>query len=109
MPSSRSPWRPISSCRSLGERGLLLVPALTQFVPFRAVAEPFLSLSNRHGVPHRRVGGRCAQAVLALSAWPQQRGTIASAMVWGALWLLYLSFVNVGQTFYGFGWETLTA
>ena len=23
------------------------------------------------------------------------------------LWLLYLSFVNVGQTFYGFGWETL--
>jgi hypothetical protein len=23
------------------------------------------------------------------------------------LWILYLSFVNVGQTFYGFGWETL--
>jgi hypothetical protein len=23
------------------------------------------------------------------------------------LWMLYLSFVNVGQTFYGFGWETL--
>jgi hypothetical protein len=23
------------------------------------------------------------------------------------LWLLYLSFVNIGQTFYGFGWETL--
>ena len=27
--------------------------------------------------------------------------------VWALLWLLYLSFVNVGQTFYGFGWETL--
>src|SRR6185295_12342128 len=37
----------------------------------------------------------------------QQRGTVTSAIVWGALWLLYLSFVNVGQTFYGFGWETL--
>jgi hypothetical protein len=23
------------------------------------------------------------------------------------MWVLYLSFVNVGQTFYGFGWETL--
>ena len=27
--------------------------------------------------------------------------------MWGLVWLLYLSFVNVGQTFYGFGWETL--
>ena len=27
--------------------------------------------------------------------------------MWGALWILYLSFVNVGQTFYGFGWESL--
>ena len=27
--------------------------------------------------------------------------------MWAALWVLYLSFVNVGQTFYGFGWETL--
>jgi Lipase maturation factor len=27
--------------------------------------------------------------------------------VWLAMWALYLSIVNVGQTFYGFGWETL--
>src|SRR5258708_27814539 len=27
--------------------------------------------------------------------------------VWIALWALYLSIVNVGQTFYSFGWETL--
>src|SRR5690606_23784462 len=26
---------------------------------------------------------------------------------WLALWVLYLSVVNVGQTFYGFGWESL--
>ena len=32
---------------------------------------------------------------------------MAGAIVWLALWLLYLSFVNVGQIFYGFGWETL--
>src|SRR5207302_8550538 len=28
-------------------------------------------------------------------------------LVWAALWALYLSFVNIGQTFYAFGWETL--
>ena len=27
--------------------------------------------------------------------------------VWLVLWLLYLSIVNVGQTFYSFGWESL--
>jgi hypothetical protein len=27
--------------------------------------------------------------------------------VWAILWVLYLSFVNIGQTFYSFGWEIL--
>jgi hypothetical protein len=30
-----------------------------------------------------------------------------SMAVWSVLWVLYLSFVNVGQTFYAFGWESL--
>ena len=30
-----------------------------------------------------------------------------SVAVWLAMWALYLSIVNVGQAFYGFGWETL--
>ena len=34
-------------------------------------------------------------------------GTWASMLVWALLWLIYLSFTNVGQTFYGFGWEML--
>src|SRR6185295_4125478 len=29
------------------------------------------------------------------------------AVAWLALWALYLSIVNVGQTFYGFGWESI--
>jgi hypothetical protein len=33
--------------------------------------------------------------------------TWVSVLIWFLLWLIYLSFVNVGQTFYGFGWETL--
>ena len=28
-------------------------------------------------------------------------------LAWAALWALYLSIVNVGQTWYAFGWETL--
>ena len=48
-----------------------------------------------------------ALAVLALSGLSDAFGYIVSAVVWFSLWLLYLSFVNIGQTFYGFGWETL--
>ena len=29
----------------------------------------------------------------------------ANSLVMAALWILYMSFVHVGQTFYGFGWE----
>jgi hypothetical protein len=48
--------------------------------------------------------GLAAAAVTGLSeagpAW-------VSLAVWLAMWALYLSIVNVGQVFYGFGWETL--
>src|SRR5436190_1707907 len=30
-----------------------------------------------------------------------------SVGTWLLLWVLYLSIVNVGQTFYGFGWESM--
>jgi hypothetical protein len=30
-----------------------------------------------------------------------------SIVVWSSLYLLYLSIMNVGQTFYGFGWESM--
>jgi hypothetical protein len=32
---------------------------------------------------------------------------VDNALVMAALWVLYLSFVHVGQLFYGYGWETL--
>jgi hypothetical protein len=35
------------------------------------------------------------------------RHTWLSAGTWLAIYLLYLSFVNVGQTFYAFGWESI--
>jgi hypothetical protein len=90
----------------LGERGLLPVPQFTAYVPFRTSPSLF----------HLRYSDRllraCAWAGLGLSAlvvagipdsWP-----LALELVpWIVLWALYLSIVNVGQTFYSFGWETL--
>jgi hypothetical protein len=74
--------------------------------PVPHITESVFSFSHRHGVPHCAWLG-IVLAVLTLIGWPQQRGSVASATVWGLMWLLYLSFVNVGQTFYSFGWETL--
>jgi hypothetical protein len=46
-------------------------------------------------------------AVLALSGLSDAFGHMTSVIVWASMWALYLSFVNIGQTFYGFGWESL--
>jgi len=48
-----------------------------------------------------------ALSFLALTGISEIFGIFFSAAVWFFLWLIYLSFVNVGQVFYGFGWETL--
>ncbi|HEX2156788.1 MAG TPA: lipase maturation factor family protein, partial [Actinomycetes bacterium] len=46
-------------------------------------------------------------AAAALAGLPEAGPAWVSPAVWLAMWALYLSIVNVGQTFYGFGWETL--
>jgi len=38
---------------------------------------------------------------------PRPYAVPVSMLLWLALWGLYLSFVNAGQTFYGYGWETM--
>jgi hypothetical protein len=90
----------------LGERGLLPVSRFTQLVPFRSSPSLFF-LSPTDTAFRICAWLGIGLAVLMLTAWPQQRGSIMSAVVWALLWVLYLSFVNVGQTFYSFGWETL--
>jgi Lipase maturation factor len=90
----------------LGERGLLPVPRFVRLVPFWAV--PSLFFFAPRDVAFRTAAWLgVGLSALALSGYPQQWGTAWSATVWAALWILYLSFVNVGQTFYGFGWESL--
>jgi hypothetical protein len=46
-------------------------------------------------------------AALVVVGLPERGPIGVSMLVWFALWALYLSIVNVGQTFYGFGWESL--
>jgi hypothetical protein len=90
----------------LGERGLLPVPDFTRYVPFRVSPSLF----------HWRYSDR----LFRVSAWTglllglavvvgvvDLLPLVLSMAVWLALWALYLSIVNVGQTFYSFGWETL--
>ena len=90
----------------LGERGLLPVSRFTHVIPFRASPSLFF-LSPTDTAFRTAAWLGIGLAVLTLIGWPQQRGSVVSATVWGVMWLLYLSFVNVGQTFYSFGWETL--
>ena len=53
----------------------------------------------------RAVGIILSAAVVA--GLPQAGPLWLTMLVWLALWLLYLSIVNIGQQFYGFGWESI--
>ena len=90
----------------LGEAGLLPAPRFLDRVPFQRAPSLF----------HLRYSDR----LLAIVSWS---GVLLSAsvvvglveaaplviwmLVWFLLWVLYLSIVNIGQTFYAFGWESL--
>lgn len=46
-------------------------------------------------------------SIAAVTGISDRFGIWVSVSIWALLWIFYLSFVNVGQVFYGFGWETL--
>lgn len=48
-----------------------------------------------------------ALAFLTVTGVSERFGVIVSATIWALLWMIYLSLVNAGQVFYGFGWETI--
>ncbi len=90
----------------LGERGLLPVPEFLSYAPFRRSPSLFhLHYSDRALLAVAWTGIVVAAAlVLGL---PQAAPLPVTMLAWAALWVLYLSIVNVGQTFYAFGWESL--
>ncbi len=90
----------------LGERGLLPVPRFVEAVPFRV--SPSLFYFRATDVVFRIAGWvGILLSLVAVTGIAMHRSALGGAVVWALLWVLYLAFVNVGQTFYGFGWESL--
>jgi len=99
--STLNQFRPL-----LGEHGLLPVPELLRIA--RRLRGPTLF---RWGYSDGRlvaiaITGMVLAASVVLGV-PQLGPPFVPMLVFLALWILYLSIVNVGQTFYGFGWEML--
>jgi Lipase maturation factor len=90
----------------LGERGLLPAPFWIRRVPFRASPSLFYLVPKNWAFTAAAWLG-VALSCLALTGTAERFSTGVSATIWGLLWVLYLSFVNVGQTFYSFGWESI--
>lgn len=90
----------------LGERGLLPVPAYLQRVKFAEAPSVFhLHYSDRAASLVGWLG--VALAALAVTGVSDGGPLWLSIAVWSLLYVLYLSVVNVGQTFYAFGWESM--
>lgn len=91
----------------LGEHGLLAVPLFTKAVPFRESPSLFFFAPNDTAFTIAAWLGvlLASTALLGLS---ERFSSWFSMLVWAAMWVLYISFVNVGQIFYGFGWESIT-
>ncbi|MHB9857482.1 lipase maturation factor family protein [Streptomyces sp. YIM S03343] len=90
----------------LGERGMLPIPRFVAQVPFRRAPSMFhLHYSDRFFAGCAWAGSAVSAALVA--------GADGLLPLWGAMllwlvpWALYLSIVNVGQTWYAFGWESL--
>src|SRR5581483_1964750 len=90
----------------LGEHGLLPVPRFVARSSFRQAPSLFhLRYSDRLFAAVCWFGAALSAAVVAGATDLVPLG--AAMAMWLALWILYLSIVNVGQTWYSFGWESL--
>jgi hypothetical protein len=90
----------------IGEHGLLPVPRYLALRSFRQTPSIFhVHYSDRFFAAIAWLGVLLSAAMAVgltavLPLW-------AAVLVWLLLWVLYLSIVNVGQTWYSFGWESL--
>jgi hypothetical protein len=90
----------------LGDRGMLPVPRFVARVPFRRAPSLFqLHYSDRFFALCAWTG--CAVAIALAAGLDSRLPLWGGMLLWLVPWLLYLSIVNVGQTWYGFGWESL--
>jgi lipase maturation factor len=90
----------------LGEHGLTPVRRYLARVPFRRSP----SLFHVHHSDRTFLAVAWSGAVLSLAivaGLTDAVPLVGAIAVWAVLWALYLSIVNVGQTWYAFGWESL--
>jgi len=90
----------------LGEHGLLPAPLFLARVQFRQTPSLFFLWHTDTAFTLAAWLGVAISAA-ALAGLTERFGWWLSAASWALLWALYLSFVNVGQTFYAFGWESM--
>jgi hypothetical protein len=90
----------------VGERGLLPVADYIARVPFRVRPSLFYLVPKDCAFAWAAWIG-IALSCLVISGLALRFGSSLAALVWALIWVLYLSFVNTGQIFYGFGWESI--
>jgi hypothetical protein len=90
----------------LGERGLLPVPEFIRRVSFREAPSLF-HWRYSDGLVDAVAWSGMVLSVLALAGITEAGPIWLSVAAWLVLYALYLSIVNVGQTFFGFGWESM--
>ncbi|HWE51308.1 MAG TPA: lipase maturation factor family protein [Bryobacteraceae bacterium] len=90
----------------LGEHGLLPVPLFVRQASFRQTPSLFFFAPKDWAFALAGWIG-LALSVLTVTGIAERGATWMNAVVWAAMWALYLSFVNVGQVFYAFGWESI--
>src|SRR5258706_11729184 len=90
----------------LGEHGLLPVPEFVRLVPFRETPSLFYLWPKDIAFQLAAWAG-VLLSCLAVTGLSERFGLPVSMATWALLWVLYISFVNVGQIFYAFGWESI--
>ena len=90
----------------LGERGLLPVPQFVAQVSLRQSPSLFFLMPKDWAFAGAAWMGILLSAVVVAGVADRYTSWF-NALVWAGIWVLYISFVNVGQTFYAFGWESI--
>ena len=90
----------------IGEHGLLPFTTWVKEVPFRSTPSLFYLFPTDKALTAAAWGGIAGSALI-VSGIALRYSSWLAALTWLVVWALYLSFVNIGQTFYGFGWESL--
>jgi len=93
-----------------GEDGILPLDRYVEHASFRERPSLFFLVPSDRAIGVTAWSGVVLSAIALLAGpyWlPAEYAVPASMVLWTLLWGLYLSFVNAGQLFYGYGWESM--